>query len=99
MLIKWGHVLDSPQVMYLTLMCMKTACQLKSYDRGFVFSGVKVKAKHLRSQIDLLKIRPIPNKKGSPNGEPFLRLNYTTKPRYSFIMKKSLSKDFFTCFV
>ncbi|PMS39034.1 hypothetical protein C1S99_26485 [Vibrio parahaemolyticus] len=63
MLIKWGHVLDSPQVTYLTLMCMKTACQLKSYDRGFVFSGVKVKAKQLRSQMDLLKIRPIPTRK------------------------------------
>ncbi|MCX8830142.1 hypothetical protein, partial [Vibrio parahaemolyticus] len=34
-----------------------------SYHRGFIFSGVKVKAKHLRSQMDLLKIRPIPTRK------------------------------------
>ncbi|PMT53170.1 hypothetical protein C1T02_26265, partial [Vibrio parahaemolyticus] len=31
--------------------------------RGFIFSGVKVKAKHLRSQMDLLKIRPIRTRK------------------------------------
>ncbi|MCR9783199.1 hypothetical protein NB663_22090, partial [Vibrio parahaemolyticus] len=52
-----------------------SSAKLNAYHRGFIFSGVKVKAKHLRSQMDLLKITPIPNKKGSPFGEPFLFLS------------------------
>lgn len=85
MLIIWGHVLDSLQVLPSPDMYEDSRPKLTSYSQGFVFSGVKVKAKRLRSQIDLLKITPASNKKGSPFGEPFLFLKsmFTLNSRIS----------------